>query len=137
MVASPSDGRLKLHVIRRALLTRRTHAELFRAGAYVPLHAEGWAADHVLAFARTMGDLASLTIAPRRTLALARDNGLPLGSAAWGDAAIRLPPALARARWECALTGRPVEPSVDGANFLLRFAQVFHTLPVALLVAVA
>ncbi|HEX6966547.1 MAG TPA: hypothetical protein VF166_12160, partial [Gemmatimonadaceae bacterium] len=134
LVEAPSDGRLKLHVVHRALLARRAHAELFRAGDYVPLEAEGSAADHVLAFARTNGGAAAVTIVPRRTLVLSKGDGLPVGPAVWGDTVLRLPRALAGACWECALSGQTVDGSAVGVNSLLHLAPVFHTLPVALLV---
>ncbi|HLY36423.1 MAG TPA: malto-oligosyltrehalose synthase, partial [Candidatus Binatia bacterium] len=85
LVASPEDGRIKLHVVRTALRLRRVEPERFASG-YRELVTEGAAASHVLAFAR--GD-ATITIVPRLVWSLAR-GGAPVG-AVWGDTTIRLP----------------------------------------------
>jgi (1->4)-alpha-D-glucan 1-alpha-D-glucosylmutase len=129
MMRAPEDGRLKLHVIHRALRVRCQYRELFLAGDYVPLRADGYAADHLLAFARRLGDLASLTIVRRLPLPLAGEAPLAVGYDAWRDTVLRLPAPLAGRRWACRLTGRTVE----GSGRLLRLAEVFHSFPVAML----
>jgi len=47
------DGRIKLALMCRLLAIRRTHADLFRNGDYVPLLVEGEHARHVIGFARS------------------------------------------------------------------------------------
>ena len=54
LVDSKADGRIKLYLTHRALRFRRDHAELFRAGSYVPLEATGDAGEHIVAFARAL-----------------------------------------------------------------------------------
>ena len=133
LAASPSDGRLKLHIVRRALEARRAHPEIVLRGDYVPLRAEGSAADHVLAFARRADGHALLTIVSRRPLALDGDAAMPVGEAVWGDTVLPLPASLAGRRWECALSGHVIDDAVTRGHRPLRLGQVFHSLHVAML----
>ncbi|MCD6034233.1 MAG: malto-oligosyltrehalose synthase, partial [Thermomicrobiales bacterium] len=52
LLETKADGRIKLYLTSRALACRATFPDLFARGAYIPLAAEGAAADHVVAFAR-------------------------------------------------------------------------------------
>jgi (1->4)-alpha-D-glucan 1-alpha-D-glucosylmutase len=52
LAASALDGRAKLWVVSRVLELRRAQAELYRDGQYLPLHAHGSRAAHVIAFMR-------------------------------------------------------------------------------------
>ncbi len=47
---------MKLYLTSQALACREAHPDLFARGDYVPLTAEGAAADHVVAFARRDAD---------------------------------------------------------------------------------
>jgi (1->4)-alpha-D-glucan 1-alpha-D-glucosylmutase len=60
-----ADGRAKLLLLREALHARRDDPELFVRGEYVPLHAEGPHAAHVVAFARRTADRVLLCVVPR------------------------------------------------------------------------
>ncbi len=121
------DGRVKLLVTAAALRLRRRLPELFAHGAYHPVAVRGSCAAHACAFARADGATWSLTVVPRLLTRLVPLGAPPLGRAAWGDDALVLP-AGAPASWRDVLTGE----TVDGD---LRLADVFATLPVALLVA--
>ena len=108
------DGATKLLVTAQALLLRRQRPELF--GGYRPVPAEGPAAEHALAFARS----------PRLVAVATR---LPVGLAArggWADTVLPLPDGATG--WTDVLTGTPV----DGSAPLL--ADVLARYPVALLV---
>ncbi|TDP91800.1 malto-oligosyltrehalose synthase [Labedaea rhizosphaerae] len=102
-------GAAKLLVVHRALTLRRDRPELFTG--YRPLHAEGPAAEHVLAFERGGG---LITVATRLPVKLARSG--------WRDTVLPLPPG----KWTDVLTGRPV-----GSTALADLLEVY---PVALLV---
>jgi (1->4)-alpha-D-glucan 1-alpha-D-glucosylmutase len=65
----------KLLITRDALHLRRRLPEVFTSGAYRPLRADGPAADHVVAFARTSAQGSVATVVPRRPLTLARAGG--------------------------------------------------------------
>ncbi|MDQ6827442.1 MAG: malto-oligosyltrehalose synthase [Gemmatimonadota bacterium] len=119
LVASPADGRIKLHVTHRALLTRRASAELFARGSYVPITATGDGAGHLFAFARVFRDRAAITVVPRLTL--------KLGAEPWGDTELELPPELASIKsWRHAFT----DAIVSGP---LRAPALLRSIPVALI----
>jgi (1->4)-alpha-D-glucan 1-alpha-D-glucosylmutase len=108
------DGATKLLVTAQALLLRRQRPELF--GGYRAIPAEGPAAGHVLAFARS----------PRLVAVATR---LPVGLAArggWADTVLPLPDAAPE--WTDVLTGVPVDASAP------RLERLLARYPVALLV---
>ena len=104
-----ATGAAKLHVVRTTLRLRRERPELFTG--YRPLHADGPAADHALAFARA----GVVAVATRLPVALARTG--------WRDTVLALPPGT----WTDRLTRRAVPPVVPLAGLLDHY-------PVALLV---
>ncbi|POX51831.1 malto-oligosyltrehalose synthase [Streptomyces sp. Ru71] len=110
----PADPGAKGAVTAAALRLRRRRPEVFGPSAtYEPLPAEGPAADHCVAFARSGRTVTAVT---RLSLRLAESGG-------WRDTALTLPPG----RWTDALTpDRRFEGHV-------RVADLFTPLPVALL----
>ena len=143
LLAAPDDGRVKLWLLWRLLRVRRAHPRLFGEGSYEPLAAEGGRAAHVVAFVRRLegvadregrGPTAALVVAPRLTAALAGGDA-PVGEASWQDTALVLPPALAGARWRCALTGRDVPVDAHGDGGRLRLGAALADFPVSLLLA--
>jgi (1->4)-alpha-D-glucan 1-alpha-D-glucosylmutase len=117
-------GRAKLLLLRVALHLRRAHPELFRAGDYRALDAEGPLAARVFAFARTVPGRALVCAVPRLVLGQLEAGG---GRVRW-EGALALPPALPR-QWHDAVTGAIREgPS-------LPLAELFADFPVALLVS--
>lgn len=85
------DGRAKLYTTWQALQLRQRHPELFQAGDYMPLLADGDRARHIVAFARHKEAVGAIVIAPRFFAALVGDvEKLPPPSAVWGDTAIGL-----------------------------------------------
>jgi (1->4)-alpha-D-glucan 1-alpha-D-glucosylmutase len=105
------SGAAKLLVVQRVLALRRTRPELFTG--YLALTAEGAAAGHVLAFARS-ADL--VAVATRLPVRLAADGG-------WRDTVLPLPAG----SWTDVLTGERCTDRPSPATLLARY-------PVALLV---
>ncbi|HEU4586246.1 MAG TPA: malto-oligosyltrehalose synthase, partial [Gemmatimonadaceae bacterium] len=119
LLADPSDGRLKLHVLHRALRCRQEHASLFATGSYHPLeviapatpndHQHRQHADphpptpptslsrHIFAFARHSPDVTVLVVVPRLTTSLT--DPAPIGPSTWRDARLSIPPSLRRPLW--------------------------------------
>jgi len=128
LVDAMADGRAKLYLIRQALAFRRAHATLFRDGDYKPVDLAGPLAEHVCAFARTLGSEAALTLVPR-LLARRGVEGPPLGRDWWGSETGVLVPGGTGARFCNVLTGERLEAR-DGA---LALGDVFASFPVALL----
>jgi (1->4)-alpha-D-glucan 1-alpha-D-glucosylmutase len=116
------DGRIKLAVISKILAFRRNHAELFTAGSYEPLSAEGGKQDHVCAFVRRYDDEAVVVAAARFPAALE-------AAPDWGGTVIPLPEPLRQVVWRDILTG--METGCSGGG--LPAQQVFQYLPVAVL----
>ena len=127
LVASPEDGRVKLHVIRSALVARRERGAAFRSRTYVPLEASGRSGFRVVAFGRGDGDERLLAVVPRW---LGRYEGSPTDPGVWDDTVLPVPPTWPE-RWVCALSGRRLLARSGG----LAVAELFALLPVALLLA--
>ncbi|MFI6944112.1 malto-oligosyltrehalose synthase [Streptomyces sp. NPDC050418] len=109
----------KLFVTKTALRMRREHVDCYgEFGGYLPLTAEGPAAAHCVAFARSGIASFVITVATRLSLRLAEAGG-------WRDTELRLPP------------GRYVDVLGDGERVLegaVRVAEAVGEWGVALLV---
>ncbi|MBB6119856.1 malto-oligosyltrehalose synthase [Nocardiopsis algeriensis] len=117
-------GAAKLHLVRTCLLLRRE----LRPSGYLPLHAEGPARRHALAFARTSEESASPDLAVVTTR-------LPLGLAdAGGWSGTTLPLPSGPGTWTDRLTGRALAPDTAGGPVLARLEEVLDRYPVAVLV---
>ncbi|WP_374224031.1 malto-oligosyltrehalose synthase [Nocardiopsis sp. MG754419] len=118
-----ATGAAKLHVVRTCLQARR---DLDPTG-YLPLTAEGPAADHALAFARTTRgshDPALAVVATRLPLTLADAGG-------WDDTVVPLPSG--PGPWTDLLTGRTLVPTRMDGLVTARLAEVLDHYPVAVL----
>jgi (1->4)-alpha-D-glucan 1-alpha-D-glucosylmutase len=134
LLPAAADGRLKLHLVRRLLRARRSDPALWTRGSYVPVAAEGLAARHVVAFARTLEGRAAVTVAPRFPLLLRADGEPPIGEGTWAGTSLVLPPEVAAAGDATVrdlLTGRTVRLAAGRVPL----GEVLGALPVALLVA--
>ncbi|OLO02778.1 malto-oligosyltrehalose synthase [Salinicola socius] len=101
------DGAVKQAVIQRLLTLRREHPELFHEGEYLPLHAVGACAEHVIAFARRTPTLTLVVAVPRLSMALsgASDDQ----QLRWGDTSLMLDALGLEGAGEGWLTSPPVE----------------------------
>ena len=136
LLASASDGRVKLFVTSRALRLRRERRDLFDTGDYLPLPVSGARARHVIAFARGAGERPVIALAGRFFAALTGGGTEPLTASAWGDTQVSLAPVLPKGgrapRLREALSGRTLTPATADGQPALRLADVFAHLPVAL-----
>ena len=131
LVERPEDGRVKLHVLHRALHLRRRMPGVFLGSSYEPLSAEGPASPHVFAYLRRGAEGAVVVAVPRLITRGLMPGHLPPARWTWSGTHLRLPAALAGTVWTSPLTLETVTPDADGVDV----ADVFATLPVALLVA--
>jgi (1->4)-alpha-D-glucan 1-alpha-D-glucosylmutase len=116
------DGRIKLHVIHRALLARREHSELFLRGDYEPLDA----GEHAVAFARGFESSNLLCVVPRLPYRLTGGRrAFPVGDD-WRHAQLEVPHA---GRYENVLTGETLSVSSG-----IALGELFREFPLALLV---
>ncbi|HEU5434735.1 MAG TPA: hypothetical protein VFU81_23880, partial [Thermomicrobiales bacterium] len=132
LLAAKADGRIKLYLTERALACRAEAPDLFRDGDYRPLHATGARRDHVVAFARRLGEREIVVAVPRLVARLVRGADAPLGEAVWGDDALILP-AGADARYRDQFTGEIVTARSGPDGAVLALSDAFAAFPAALL----
>jgi (1->4)-alpha-D-glucan 1-alpha-D-glucosylmutase len=133
---SPLDDRLKLFATTMMLRFRRSHRELFDAGAYEAADADGGRRDHVFGFARALNGEHVLVVVPRLVASLMPDADVPpIGERVWGDTRIISPRAPAHGCYHNLFTNRCVQVQNEGGRVTLRAADVFDQFPIAVLEA--
>jgi (1->4)-alpha-D-glucan 1-alpha-D-glucosylmutase len=134
LAAEMRDGRIKLYLIRQALGLRHRERELFERGSYLPLEVRGERADHVCAFARSLGEGSVIAVAPRFFTRLVGGPGeLPLGREVWQSTRIVLPPQAEGERYRNVFTGEMLAAARQEGVEGLYLADVLANFPVALL----
>jgi (1->4)-alpha-D-glucan 1-alpha-D-glucosylmutase len=128
------DGRIKMHVMSKALAFRKECGRLLDRMRYVPLRATGARAANVCAFARRAEGTVFITAAPRFLMGLldGSDGRASVRSGAW-DESFLLVPSLRAACYENVFTGEPVRRVRHAETWALPLADLFRTYPVALL----
>jgi (1->4)-alpha-D-glucan 1-alpha-D-glucosylmutase len=134
LLKTKADGRVKLYMTSRALACRAAYPDLFARGAYVPLEAEGAAAEHVVAFTRRDAENEFITVVPRLVVGLTRKELLdPIGTEVWGDTRLILPDAEPGTRYRDVFSGETISAMVRDDGARLGMGNVFAALPFALL----
>jgi (1->4)-alpha-D-glucan 1-alpha-D-glucosylmutase len=134
LLETKEDGRVKLYLTSRALACRRAHPDLFARGDYLPLAAEGSAADHVVAFARRDEEGEVIVVVPRLVMGLiGKERVDPIGREVWGDTRLVLPGIVGGTRYRDVFTGKVVEAASCEGGVALTLGEVFAGLPFALL----
>jgi (1->4)-alpha-D-glucan 1-alpha-D-glucosylmutase len=91
LLSSWPSGRIKQHIVARALALRRTAPTLFR-GPYTPLETGGLHGERLIAFARSSEQATLIVIVPRLAAPLLDGADVPLPPAqAWSDTQVVLP----------------------------------------------
>lgn len=125
------DGRIKLHVLSRALRLRRKHPAIFLEGSYEPLDA----GEEIVAFVREHERGAIACAVARFPYRVTRGRVPWACGDAWGGENDPRPRmiSLPRGRWRDALDGhRRIDVGASG----VRAAEVFRDLPVGLFIRV-
>ena len=134
LLEAKADGRVKLYLTSRALACREAHPDLFARGDYVPLTAEGAAADHVVAYARRDADREVIVVVPRLVAGLiGKELRDPIGPEIWGDTRLRLPSAEPGTRYRDVFSGETIKVSAGDDGAILPVSEVFAAFPFALL----
>lgn len=134
LLATMDDGKIKLHLIRKALSFRNVRKDLFESGRYLPLETTGVGADNVCSFERSLDMEAVVIIAPRFFTRLLGDvEGLPLGREVWGDTQIVNPFETPGTRYRNIFTDEIISSISAGDVSVLNLADVLKNFPVALL----
>ncbi|MBV9782960.1 MAG: malto-oligosyltrehalose synthase [Acidisphaera sp.] len=130
LLASWSDGRIKLAIIARALAYRARAPGLFAAGSYHALKVEGRLAEHAFAFARIHEGRAAVIVVTRLAGRLPGIEARPLVAYnAWQGTSIAVPRSLAGRQYHDVFGG----PGRTGSAGRLLLGEVLSALPVAML----
>ena len=132
MMKDPTDGAIKMYVIRRSLCVRKDHQEVLTQGGYVPLRSIGERQNHVIAFARMLGRRSVIAVMGRFFKRLAADR-LPIGPEVWGDSRLLLRKEVSTAGYRDVFTKKIIGEETRAGKRTLPLAEVFSHLPVALL----
>ncbi len=117
------DGRIKAYLIWRVLSFRRNNPDLFSAGEYLAVDAQGDNAGNILAFLRRHEGKEVLIVVPR--LVAKNVDGVPLPKE-WGNTTVLLPEE-SQGTWENILD-KTILRQTD-----LAVSEILHRFPVALL----
>ena len=132
---APEDGAIKLYLVWTLMNHRRTNADLYLRGSYRAVESVGDHKEHVVALQRGFMGRNVLALAPRLVATLMGDDATkaPIGPEVWGDTEWVLPD-VSSSRWRDILTDRIIESVIRDDKRLLRVADVFVDLPLALLI---
>lgn len=122
------DGRVKQYVTWRSLRLRRSQAELFLQGEYVPVECAGPRGSHTVALSRRRGFSQVIAITTRLVARLIEEQGTP-----WEGTFLLLPGGSGGVAWTDVFTGTVHRPVMHRGQAALPLAQLFAELPVALL----
>ncbi len=133
LVENWQDGKVKLHLIRKALGFRRDHADLFHDGDFIPLQVTGCHARNVVAFLRRKGDAAALVVCPRWVSEVVDDDSKSLD---WCDTRVALPADVAES-WTSVLSRSQVKSARQDGARTLAVSDLLRDFPVALFEAIS
>ncbi|HEX2913563.1 MAG TPA: malto-oligosyltrehalose synthase [Chloroflexia bacterium] len=135
LVASKSNGLVKLYLMRQALQYRTANPGLFEKGLYLPLGSQGPLAENICAFARSLESKTVITVVPR-LLARLRGGRLvdPLGAEIWEGNDLVINGEEGPGSYRNILTGEVISTiSSESQIYRLPLATVLASFPVALL----
>jgi (1->4)-alpha-D-glucan 1-alpha-D-glucosylmutase len=133
LLASWTDGRVKMYVLHRLLVLRRDRPRLFEFGEYHPLIVDRLDPGSVVAFARRLEDQALVVAVPRRVVRLLQgQEHLPIG-AVWGQGRLLLPGEGHGTSYRQLFTGDRVAVEAAEGGAALSLAEAFRAFPVAVL----
>jgi (1->4)-alpha-D-glucan 1-alpha-D-glucosylmutase len=138
LLATWTDGRIKMSILANLLRLRRESPDLFLEGDYLPLRGlDEESGRHLVAFARRHGTRVAIAMVPRLTATLVRDRehaSWPIGFETWKTMHVDLPESLVVREYQNVLTDDVVRPLHSGSERMLVAADIFKSLPVAVLV---
>jgi (1->4)-alpha-D-glucan 1-alpha-D-glucosylmutase len=134
LLATSTDGRVKLFVTHMVLAYRREHTALFDTGGYRPLRAIGRRRRHVCAFVREHENESLTVVAPRLPVRLTGNAEVwPVGRGVWRDTWLVLPREPVGQRFRDIFSGGEVAVQEGDGIAGLPLADVCREFPVALL----
>ncbi len=137
LYGTPQDGAIKLYLTWTALNHRRENLSLYEQGTYRPIDAQGERKVNLVSFGRYREGRSVIAVAPRLVAGLMGEDALtaPIGAEVWGDTRLDLPEGTAvPRRWRDLLTDVVIEVEDVEGRPTLPAAEIFRSIPVALLV---
>jgi len=133
------SGEVKLLVVWRLLNLRRAAPEMFLAGEYEPLEAQGGQAGSLVCFLRTLNGMPPLLVVVPRLVARlsARPGDWPIGDFAWRDTYLELPPEVPVGSLRNIFTGDPLQLSGEHETTRIAVSSLLADFPVAVYAAEA
>jgi (1->4)-alpha-D-glucan 1-alpha-D-glucosylmutase len=129
-ITDMGNGQIKQRLIARVLAARKQSPLLFADGDYLPLHAEGPLARHLVAFARVLPAAAAVAVFCRHPARLlSGEASIAIAPERWQDTRIILPPEIRASQFLDAISQKP--KSARGRSF--DAAHILADMPVALL----
>ncbi|MFW6383326.1 MAG: malto-oligosyltrehalose synthase, partial [Nanoarchaeota archaeon] len=119
------NGKIKLHLTKKALEVRGKDKELYTKGRYVPLEVEGMYKSNIIAYARNYKGRWAIVVVPRCLSYVSRYPDFPLGEN-WKDTKVN-PPSELKGRLKDNFTGRQFDEKG------ISVAKALKDLPVAIL----
>ena len=117
-------GRIKLHVIWKALGCRRKQPKLFREGEFIPLEAAGDQSHHIIAFLRRHGEEHAMIIIPRWVTNIPRSEEATTLGTFWSGMNLKLPESCPNS-WRNVFTGKTTEARPGDGNSCIAVSDLF------------
>jgi (1->4)-alpha-D-glucan 1-alpha-D-glucosylmutase len=130
MIDHWQDGKIKLHLIQKALSFRRDHADLFYEGEFLPVQVAGCYAENVVAFLRRNGTSVVLTAVPRWLAKMAEKPGHAQDKRDWCDTRLVLPCENSET-WSSIVSGAQLTSEVRDGQSCLLLNDLLQDFPVA------
>jgi (1->4)-alpha-D-glucan 1-alpha-D-glucosylmutase len=128
LLSNPSDGRIKMFTIYKALHTKKDNPALFRYGDYLPIQIEGAFNSNIIAFARHYEHEWAIIVVPRFLTEVVKEGRWPLEKKTWEDTSFSFN-ANHTKKWKNVFTDENITPE---GRFMI--GDVLKEFPVALLV---
>lgn len=125
---NPLDGKIKMYTLYKALNTRKNYHNLFTNGTYIPLKVTGEKAQHIIAFARNVGEEWAIIINPGLMVKSGYQDFENDKESFWGDTAVVLPEE-APETWHESFSGAELTLSVKKIDL----KPILSKFPIALL----
>ncbi|MEW6496159.1 MAG: malto-oligosyltrehalose synthase [Cyanobacteriota bacterium] len=129
LFSTKEDGKIKLFLTYKALQARKENSAVLEKGDYQTLEVSGKFKEHIVAFARSVGDTTAIAVAPRFFTSLIQPGEYPLGEKVWADTQLHLPQG-SPSSWRNSIT----EQTLSGSG-AIAISQILQHFPVALLLS--
>lgn len=125
-----SSGKIKMWLTQTLLVIRKSKAEVFERGAYLPLQVQGKYSQHICAFARQYKQQWLITVVPLGFAKCCKNQNVTADNFDWEDTEVLLPND-APSSWQNLLTAK--KEYKDPLHKGIQISQLFHQVPLAVI----